>query len=122
MRVRACLVKTAQYKARAEEGKFSEAYNREATAVLVHPEDIASWGFRDGIHVSCSNQETTEAVILVVRPTRNAKKGMVNIIISPWTACLVQDDRRIIDVDLEPSSSSTLTFEEILKGKRLNST
>lgn len=118
MRVRACLVKTAQYKASAEEGKFSEAYNREATAMLVHPDDMATWGFKEGMHVSCSNQETSQPVILVVRPTRNVKKGMVNVIVSPWTACLVQDDRRFIDVEMEPTIANIHTFDDLFINKR----
>jgi formylmethanofuran dehydrogenase subunit D len=118
MRVRACIVKTAQFKASAEEGKYSEAYKREATLLLVHPEDMAAWGFKEGIHVSCKNLENGQAAVLVVKATRNARKGMVNIILSPWTACLVKDDGRFIDVLLEPSGVSASHLEQLLTSKR----
>jgi formylmethanofuran dehydrogenase subunit D len=118
MRVRACIVKTAQFKASAEEGKYSEAYKREATALLVHPDDIAAWGFKDGGHVSCSNPDNNQAVILAVKPTRNARLGMVNIVVSPWTACLVKDDNRFIEIDVEASSASIIPIEQTLTSKR----
>ncbi len=120
MRVRACIVKTAQFKASAEEGKYSEAYKREATALLVHPDDMAVWGFKEGMHVSCSNPDNNQAMVLAVKPTRNARQGMVNIIVSPWTACLVRDDSRFIDIDVEPSGASTIPLEQALTNKRLN--
>ncbi|MBN2153883.1 MAG: hypothetical protein JW839_20670 [Candidatus Lokiarchaeota archaeon] len=112
------MVKTAQYKASAEEGKHSEAYKREATALLVHPDDMAEWGLKEGMHVSCSSQESDQAVILAVQQTRNARKGMVNVILSPWTACLVRDDRRFVEIDVEPSAASALPLEQVVSAKR----
>ncbi len=122
MRVRACIVKTAQYKASGEEGKYSEAYKREATALLVHPDDLAAWGFKEGMHVSCSSQDDKQAVVLAVKQTRNARKGMVNIVASPWTACLVRDDGRFVEIDVEPSTGSILPLDQILAIKRPGAT
>ncbi|MEX2682450.1 MAG: molybdopterin dinucleotide binding domain-containing protein [Candidatus Sigynarchaeota archaeon] len=118
MHVRACIVKTAQYKASGEEGKYSEAYRREATVLLVHPDDMVAWQFKEGMHVACSNQEKKQAVILAVKQTRNVRKGMVNIIASPWTACLLQDDRRFVDLDVEPSTEEILPLDQLLSIKR----
>nr|MDO8085673.1 hypothetical protein [Candidatus Sigynarchaeum springense] len=122
MHVRACIVKTAQYKASGEEGKYSEAYKREATAFLVHPDDMAAWRFKDGMHVLCSSQDGKQTAILAVKQTRHSRKGMVNIIASPWTACLVRDDSRFVDIDVEPSTGSILPLEQILAIKRSGAT
>ncbi len=118
MRVRACIVRTAQFKASAEEGKYSEAYKREATTLLVHPDDMAAWGFKEGAHVSCSNPDNKQTVVLAVKPTRNARQGMVNVVFSPWTDCLVRDDNRFIEIDIEPSSANTIPIEQVITSKR----
>jgi formylmethanofuran dehydrogenase subunit D len=117
MRVRACIVKTAQFKASGEEGKFSEAYKREATLMLLHPDDMAAWGLKEGMNVSCKNPENRQTIILVVKPTRNASKGMVNIIASAWTNCLERGGDRFMEIDVEPSSASTIPIEQLFTSK-----
>ncbi|NMC07076.1 MAG: hypothetical protein GYA24_17805 [Candidatus Lokiarchaeota archaeon] len=114
MRVRAFMVKTAQFKASAEEGKYSDAYKREGAALLVHPDDLATWALRDGMHVTCTNPASGRSTILAIKPARNTCKGMVAFNESPWTRCLVENNGRIAELVIEPSTAEISPLEQVL--------
>nr|MDO8110878.1 hypothetical protein [Candidatus Sigynarchaeota archaeon] len=118
MRVKSCIIKTAQSKAGSEEGKFSEAYAKEALSMLMHPEDMNTWHLKDGMHVSCTNPDNRRHVILIAKTSRYVSRGMVNLIASPWITEIDGGDRRFLIVDIEQTTEAPESLDMLLEQLR----
>ncbi|MHA1716851.1 MAG: molybdopterin dinucleotide binding domain-containing protein [Promethearchaeota archaeon] len=114
MRIKAFEVKTATINSGSENGKFSEAYEDEALSCFMNPEDVKSFGFKEGMNVSCMNPESEKKVVFTLKPSRFVKPGTVVINKSLFTAGLNVGESRTFFVELEKTTERTLQLNEII--------
>jgi len=109
--VKAFIIRTAQSKASAEEGKFSASHAKESTVLLMHPDDLATWNLKDGMCEHCTNLELGFDAVLAVKGSRYVHQGTVNLINSPWISSWIAYNQRSVDIDIEPTTDQPTPLE-----------
>ena len=112
-RVLACIIKTAQSKASSEDGKFSAAFAKESTSLLVNSDDLAPWNFKERMNVHCTNQDLGLDVVLAVKASRFVRKGTVNLINSPWISSWIAYNQRSVEIELESTTDQPYPLETL---------
>jgi formylmethanofuran dehydrogenase subunit D len=116
VRVQAFIVKTAKSRAMAEDGKYSESYAIESTFLLVNPDDMTAWNFKDGIVVACNVPGGRDNVLLVVKSSRNVRRNTVNLVESAWIKSISRCEVRSVEIEITfAPGSKPLTLEEAIK-------
>ncbi|MHA1791630.1 MAG: hypothetical protein ACTSVI_03230 [Promethearchaeota archaeon] len=116
--IKARVVDSAQLNATSEESIASADHEKIATECYACADDLNKWGFKDGDVVTCKNVENGVSMSFVIKESRYAAAGTVQISRSAWTRNLIPLEKNSFKMEIIKNGSKPETYEDLIKNVR----